>query len=174
MAAGAGRLGRALNVFRPFQTVQLAAGLGRPPWASRLAVWYSWLLVPLAVAGAVICRRRRRLLFPFVVLVVLSLLTAALGYGNPSYMLPADLAFVALGGVALDALLGAAGRLAAPVGGAHTVGAAAARVAAESELQGETGSDSVAGPNSEADAEAKAGLMAEPAPGRQARTEGER
>lgn len=139
--AGVARLGRALNVFRPFQTARLATSLGRPPWVSRLAVWYSWVLVPLAVVGAVICRRRGRLLFPFVALVVLSLLTVALGYANPSDMLPADLAFVALGGVALDAALGAAGRLATPVSGAHAVGSAAARVTTEAEAEPEGGDE---------------------------------
>jgi hypothetical protein len=87
--------------------------------------------VPLAVVGVVVGRRRRVLLFPFAVLVGLSLLTSVLGYGDPRAMLPADVGFVALGGVALDAGALLLGRLMAPPTGAHRLGAHAVPSVAE-------------------------------------------
>ncbi len=126
VVAGAARLGRALDVFRPSQTARLATATGRPLWTGRLGVVATWLAVPLAVVGAIVARRRRILLFPFVALVALSLLASVLGYGDPRAMLPADVGFVALSGVALDAGARQLGRLMAPPAGAHRAGAHAA------------------------------------------------
>ena len=126
VSTAAARLGRALGVFRPFQTARLATAEGRPLWASRVGAVTLWLLVPLAVVGALVGRRRRVPLFPFVGLVIVSLLGVTLGYGAPRYMLPAEVAFVALGGVALHAGLGVLGRLTAAPTGAHRAGAGGA------------------------------------------------
>ena len=57
---------------------------------------------------------------------IVSFLSVALGYGAPRYMLPAEVAFVALGGVALHAGFGLLGRLTAAPAGAHLVGAGGA------------------------------------------------
>ena len=97
------RLGRLWNVYRPLQGVHLETAVGRPAWVSRLGLWYFYVLVPVAIAGAVILRRRRTLVFPFVAMIVLSSVTAVLAYGDARFALEADVAMAMLAGVALDA-----------------------------------------------------------------------
>ena len=59
-----------------------------------------WLLVPLAVAGSVTLRRRRRFQWPLVAPVVLVVLVATVTYGDPRYHTMADLGVVVLAAVA--------------------------------------------------------------------------
>ncbi len=103
IATAAARLGRVWNVYRPLQTADLESAAGRPAWVSRLGVWYFIALVPAALLGAVVLRRRRLLLFPFVALIVLASLTAVLAFGDPRFAVEADVALALLAGVALDA-----------------------------------------------------------------------
>jgi len=68
-----GRAGRpALGVVDPIAGARLEALTGRPVWVTELATWYLYLLVPTAVFGAVVLRRRRLLLFPFAAMIVLA------------------------------------------------------------------------------------------------------
>jgi len=99
------RLGRALNLYHPGQSASLEQLVGRPVWVSRLAEWYFYALVPLAIAGAVALRRRHCLLFPFGSLVGLSVLTVIAAYGDARYRVEADLALAMLAGVALEVAL---------------------------------------------------------------------
>ena len=99
------RLGRLWNVYRPLQAVNLEVGTGRPAWVSRLGLWYFYLLVPSAVVGALVLRRRRLLLFPFLALILLSSVTAVLAFGDARFALESDVAMAMLGGVALDVLV---------------------------------------------------------------------
>jgi hypothetical protein len=98
------RLGRLWNVYRPLQGVQLEQAVGRPGWVSRLGLWYFYVLVPVAVGGAVTLRRRRVLLFPLAAMILLSSITAVLAYGDARFAVEADVALAMLGGVALDAI----------------------------------------------------------------------
>jgi hypothetical protein len=98
------RLGRIWNVYRPLQGADLEVGTGRPAWVSRLGLWYFYVLVPVALIGALVLRRRRLLLFPFLALILLSSITAVLAYGDARFALEADVAMAMLAGVALDAL----------------------------------------------------------------------
>jgi hypothetical protein len=106
------RLGRLWNVYRPLQGAQLERAVGRPAWVSRLGLWYFYILVPVAVYGAVILRRRRALLFPLVAMILLSSVTALVAYGDARFAVEADVALAMLGGVGLDAAAqaGAGGR----------------------------------------------------------------
>jgi 4-amino-4-deoxy-L-arabinose transferase-like glycosyltransferase len=99
------RLGRLWNVYRPLQGADLQVGTGRPAWVSRLGLWYFYVLVPVALIGALVLRRRRLLLFPFLALILLSSLTAVLAFGDARFALEADVALAMLAGVALDALV---------------------------------------------------------------------
>ncbi len=63
----AARIGRAFDVFRPFQTVDFGEREGRPREAAIAGLILYWLMVPFAIAGAVLLRRRRTLLWPFLV-----------------------------------------------------------------------------------------------------------
>jgi hypothetical protein len=116
------RLGRLWNVYRPLQGVKLETAVGRPTWVSRLGLWYFYVLVPVAVLGAVLLRRRRTLVFPLVAMLLLSSVTAVLAYGDARYALEADVAMAMLAGVALDAALRAAGSLGMRSSGRHRAG----------------------------------------------------
>jgi hypothetical protein len=116
------RLGRIWNVYRPLQGVDLEVGTGRPAWVSRLGLWYFYVLVPVALLGAVVLRRRRLLLFPFVALLVLSSLTAVAAFGDARFAVEADVALAMLGGVALDALVDRLRRSRSSRSGVHSAG----------------------------------------------------
>ncbi len=104
VSVAAERVGRLWGVVDPIAGARLEALTGRPVWVTELATWYLYLLVPTAVFGAVVLRRRRLLLFPFAAMIVLATLTAALAYGDARFRVEADAAMAILAGVALDSL----------------------------------------------------------------------
>lgn len=99
------RFGRMLAVFRPTQTVAFTAEWmttdHRPIWA-----WVApfWLLVPLAIVGALTARRSGRFLPRLGPLLIVGALVAV-AYGEPRYHTPADLGIVVLAGVGVERLL---------------------------------------------------------------------
>src|SRR5262245_34063642 len=95
------RYGRLVALFRPAQTVQLAADwLGAARWPVWAWVTSYWLLVPLAFAGSVVLRRHRRFQWPLVAPAVVVVLVATVAYGEPRYHAMADLGVVVLAAVA--------------------------------------------------------------------------
>jgi 4-amino-4-deoxy-L-arabinose transferase-like glycosyltransferase len=92
------RLARVWNVYDPLQTPE-----GRSERAEKLGVAMYFLLVPLALAGAFLLRRRGRELWILAVPVLLVCATALLTYGNQRFRAPAELTLVVLAAVALDA-----------------------------------------------------------------------
>jgi hypothetical protein len=103
----AARLGRVLDVYRPWdQGAFLASAEGRNVRAQRLGLLAYWLLVPFAVAGAVLLRRRREpALLVLLAPVALVLLVAATTYGSTRFRFAAEPGLVVLGAVAVDAAL---------------------------------------------------------------------
>lgn len=97
------RVGRVWGVYEPRQMVYFNGGEGREAWASWLGMYESWVLIPVAVGGAVVLRRRRRSIAPFVATAITVTVTAALFYGIVRFRVPADVAIVVLAAVALDA-----------------------------------------------------------------------
>ncbi len=95
---------RMWDAYDPWDQARLEAAVGRPLWVSDLSLWYFYAVVPLAVVGAMIMRKRRVLLFPFVAMVVLSTLTAMVAYGDARFRVEADVAMAMMAAVALDAL----------------------------------------------------------------------
>jgi Dolichyl-phosphate-mannose-protein mannosyltransferase len=118
----AARLGREWSVYRPGQTASLEVGAGRPTWVSNWGQWYLYGLAPVALLGAVVLRRRRLLLFPFVVLILLSSLTAVLAFGDPRFAVEGEVALGLLAGVALDAVIGRVTRRWSSGTGRHSAG----------------------------------------------------
>jgi hypothetical protein len=96
----AARIGRMWGVFRPLQTVDLD---GRGVNANRAGLVASYVLIPLAIAGLILLRRRREPIVPILALVTMVTITAALFYGAIRFRVPADVAIVACAAVALDA-----------------------------------------------------------------------
>ena len=95
----AARLGRVWTVYHPFQRPE-----GRSSRVNKLGVICFFLLLPFAVAGVVLLRRRSDpvwiLLMPFVAVSVTALAT----YGNMRFRESAELSLVVLAAVALDSL----------------------------------------------------------------------
>jgi hypothetical protein len=88
------------GVFRPFQTAELdARGLN----ANRAGLIASYVLIPLAIGGLVVLRRRKQPLLPMLTLAALVTITAVIFYGALRFRVPADVAIVACAAVALDA-----------------------------------------------------------------------
>ncbi len=101
------RVGRLWDVFRVNQNARLdidVEGRGSTPvW---LGVIGYYLLVPFAIAGAIILRRRRVKIWPFLVVVVMvATVTAAISFGITRYRAAAEIALVVFGAVGFDALL---------------------------------------------------------------------
>jgi 4-amino-4-deoxy-L-arabinose transferase-like glycosyltransferase len=96
----AARLGRVWSVYKPFAIPE-----GRSVRVQKAGVVMFFVLVPFAVAGAFVLRRRGVvtwiLLAPFMIVAVTALAT----YGNLRFREPAELCTVVLAAVAIDELL---------------------------------------------------------------------
>jgi 4-amino-4-deoxy-L-arabinose transferase-like glycosyltransferase len=101
----AARVGRVWNLYAPGQMADYSEDEGREPLVSWLGFGAFWLLMPLAVWGALVLRRRRVPTWPLVSQAVVVTLTAALVYGLVRFRVPAEVAIVVLAGVAADELL---------------------------------------------------------------------
>jgi asparagine N-glycosylation enzyme membrane subunit Stt3 len=96
----AARVARTWGLWAPFAVPE-----GRRAWVQRLGAAIYYVLIPLAVYGLILLRRRKVpvwiLLAPFVTVT----LTALLAYGQIRFRHSAELSLVVLAAVALDRLL---------------------------------------------------------------------
>ncbi len=115
-AVAAARVGREFDLYRPDQGVTFLQIEGRPRAVSEAGLW-SWAVVaPAGLVGLVLLRRRRRsLVWPLAVQLVLVTLTALYAYGAVRFRTPAELALLVGAAVALDALVRRIRREPAPV-----------------------------------------------------------
>ena len=101
----AARVARTWGLWRPFAVPE-----GRRAWVQHLGAALYFVLIPLAVYGFVLLRRRRVpvwiLMTPFITVTV----TALLAYGSIRFRHSAELPLVVLAAVALDGLTSAARR----------------------------------------------------------------
>ena len=101
----AARVGRVWSVFRPTQNVHLNAFYERRGDAASWAVLVGYyLLLPFAIGGLVVMRRRRVPIFPMIAIAVSVTITVALSFGITRYRAPVDAVLPVLAAVALDAL----------------------------------------------------------------------
>jgi hypothetical protein len=96
------RVARVWSLYAPGYMAHYNEGEGRELWASWLGFASFWLLVPFAVAGTVILRRRRVALTPLLAQFVIVTVTAALVYGLVRFRTPAEVSIVVLAAVAID------------------------------------------------------------------------
>lgn len=102
----AARVGRTFSVFRPFQQLHLDFG-GGTRWVGRWGLFEYWALLPLAVVGAVVARRRKIVIWPLLVFPFVVVLSVLLTIGSIRYRAPAEIPLVILAAVGLDAAVGA-------------------------------------------------------------------
>ena len=102
----AARIGRIWGMFNPRQTRYLEQLEGSGQGATWIAFVLYYPLLLLGVVGLVTLHRRRTSLLPFIALIAVATITAAVFYGSSRFRVPADVGIVVLAGVALDALLG--------------------------------------------------------------------
>jgi 4-amino-4-deoxy-L-arabinose transferase-like glycosyltransferase len=96
----AARVGRVLELFHPDPFT-----FG-PSWVRllMLGAWYG--LIPVAIAGTVVLRRRRVTLLPLVATVAAVMTSVALTWGSLRFRVPVDVTFIVLAAIALDAAIG--------------------------------------------------------------------
>ena len=100
------RLLRTFDMWSPNRATRLEAAIGnRDVTAYRAGVALYFLLAPLAVAGALILRRRGEALAVLLAPLALVVIVALLGYGTPRFRVPAEIPIVVLAAVAIDAVV---------------------------------------------------------------------
>jgi 4-amino-4-deoxy-L-arabinose transferase-like glycosyltransferase len=98
------RIGRTFSVFRPFQQVHLESERGTSAWVLRAALFSYWALVPLAVAGVVLARRRRIAIYPLLALLLQVLISVAFTIGAVRYRAPTEIPLALLAAFAIAAV----------------------------------------------------------------------
>jgi 4-amino-4-deoxy-L-arabinose transferase-like glycosyltransferase len=97
------RLGRTFAVFRPAQQVDFdKAESGRDPPAAWGGVILTWLVIPAAIAGAFILRRRAVPLLPLLSVIAMVCIAVVLTFGQTRYRAPAEVPLVLLAAVAFE------------------------------------------------------------------------
>lgn len=100
------RVGRLWQITRVDQTRRFDIGIeGRDHYAVTTGYWYTYALMPLAVAGAVVLFRRRVPITPLVMLIVIATTSAAMAFGVLRYRAIAEPALVVLAAMALASAL---------------------------------------------------------------------
>jgi hypothetical protein len=100
------RVGRIWDLWRPGQSYDFNRFFERRgdwPTLGGMAMYYPLLIA--SVAGLALLRRRRQTLVPYVAIMIVTTLTAAISFGITRYRAGADVALTVLGAVAVDALL---------------------------------------------------------------------
>ncbi len=98
----AARIGRTFGLYRPFQELHLARDRLSPLWVLRLGLLGYWILLPLAIVGGFVARRRRVLLYPVLVFPVTVLIAVIPTIGEIRYRASAEIPLVLLAAVAID------------------------------------------------------------------------
>ena len=99
------RIGRVWDLFRPTQNVHLNAFYERRGDAASWAVLIGYyLMMPFAIGGLVVMRRRRVPIFPMLAIALSVTVTVALSFGITRYRAPVDVVLPVLAAVAIDAL----------------------------------------------------------------------
>lgn len=100
----AARLGRAFNLYRPFQQADLEGERGTSYGVTLAGVLTFWVLVPLAVGGVVVARRRSIPVYPILAFVVLVVLAVLPTIGAVRYRAPAEVPLALLAAVSIGHL----------------------------------------------------------------------
>ena len=100
------RVGRLWQITRVEQTRRFDIDIeGRDHYAVNIGTWYTYALMPLAAAGAVVLFRRRVPITPLVLMIVIATISAAMALGVLRYRAMAEPALVILASVAVASAL---------------------------------------------------------------------
>lgn len=109
------REGRAWSLYKPFETAKTQYQFPQHPWWPRaLDLFYYWSLLPIAVTGGVLLRRRGVSLLPLVAPFVITIVAVALTYGDPRLRAGAEVPLVLLAAVAIERLTRIGSRVSQP------------------------------------------------------------
>jgi dolichyl-phosphate-mannose-protein mannosyltransferase len=99
------RLLRTFDLWSPNRATRFEAAIGNRDLSTyRVGVAMYYLLAPLAVAGALILRRRREPIAFLLAPAALVVIVALLGYGTPRFRVPLEVPIVVLAALAIDAV----------------------------------------------------------------------
>lgn len=112
-AVVATRVLRTWDFFQPRRMVRFNEG--RPVRMEQISLVAYWLLLPFALAGLLMLRRRREPIWILASPIVLVTIATVIGYGTPRFRHAAEIPLVVFGGVALTRLLRLAPQRLGPV-----------------------------------------------------------
>jgi hypothetical protein len=95
----AARIGRTIEVY------DVEPNTPGPEWVQWLMAGAWYLMIPFAIYGGVVMRRRRITLLPMVATIVAVGVTVVLTWGTPRFRVPVDVVAIVLAAVAIDALV---------------------------------------------------------------------
>ncbi len=98
------RVLRTWGLYAPRQQVQFETLEGRPHSWQMIGTVLDWVLLPFAIAGVFVLRRRRTYIWPLVATVVTVSIVAASTYGQQRFRIAAEPAILVLAAVAMNAL----------------------------------------------------------------------
>ncbi len=96
---------RMFAIWNPSQQESLDTTEGWALIAAKLDTWVFWVMTPLALCGIVLLIRRKVPIAPLTSAIILTVLVAALIYGNQRYRASFEISWVILGSVTIEALL---------------------------------------------------------------------
>ena len=101
----AARLGRAWNLYAPFQNALFDRIDGKSQRVSVAGVWAWWAALALSVPGLLLLRRRGTTVVPFVGLALTVTISSLYAYGGNRFRTPLDVAVLVLAAVTIEELL---------------------------------------------------------------------
>lgn len=101
------RAGRDWSLFRPRDMLSFNENEGRPRGITALGLWFYYPVLVLAMAGAVVLRRRRATLWPLLVAPFVVTVAVVLSYGQTRFRVPAESSIVVLAAVTITAAVSA-------------------------------------------------------------------
>jgi 4-amino-4-deoxy-L-arabinose transferase-like glycosyltransferase len=101
----AARIGRMWGVFKPGQTTTFEWSLeARGRTASWIALFFYYALLPFAIVGLVVMRRRKIAIWPVIVFAVIATIAAATTFGVTRYRAPAEVGLVLAAAIGIVAV----------------------------------------------------------------------
>jgi 4-amino-4-deoxy-L-arabinose transferase-like glycosyltransferase len=99
------RQGREWSFYKPFQTLESQAQFPQSPWWPQgLYLFFYWALIPAAVLGGVVLRRRSVSLLPLLAPFVVTVVAVAVTYGDPRLRAASEVPLVLVAAVGIERL----------------------------------------------------------------------